>query len=814
MGKKGKTGQHRKDKFYKLAKETGYRARSAFKLIQLNRKYGFLQRSKVLVDLCAAPGGWLQVAAKYMPVSSLLVGIDLVPIKPIPNVSTIQADITTDKCRQALRKELATWQADCVLHDGAPNVGSNWLKDASEQAQLVLAALRLATEVLSKGGCFVTKVFRSKDYHALLWVFQQLFKLVHATKPQASRHESAEIFVVCEGFIAPDKIDPRFLDPRFAFKEVDVGQTPQVNLKMLEQKKAKAEGYADGDLTLFHKANVSEFITSDSYMDMLASKNELFFDDEKIANHPLTTSEIKLCCQDIKLLGRKDIRLLLRWRKKMKEMLQSSADTDQSSPQGPGAEEEEDLKLEEHLSQLQQEEAAQLKRKKKEVQKERRKLQERMVLKMDVLDDKHDFQEERPLFNLQRIHRKQELAGVQGDAHLTTALDDIGSESENEEEAEPLIQRDPDLNSEPDSDDLEIAKADEVEEELDQPGASAGDDDYDIGEADVELRNPLLVDLESADTDRRVLLRTDRWFSKDIFAGVTSDDDGDNDDDDDDDLEDMSQKDTAHKDKMTEEGVQKKASGVDKHSSEREMATGSNNADISGTDSEDSDYDVDETIGKASQPPVNKPRRDGFEVVSDNGAEGRKRKLDPEGLALGALISTSKKRKRDIVDWAFNRYTFDDEGLPDWFVKEEVKHSKKQVPVTKDMVAEYREKLKAINARPVKKVAEAKARKKRKTLKRLEKAKKRAEAITESGDMSDKEKVQQIKQLYKKAGALGKKKPEKTYVVARKFNAAKRPKRPAGLKGPYRVVDPRMKKDARKNNLKSKQSGNKRGRRK
>ncbi|CAH1233220.1 FTSJ3 [Branchiostoma lanceolatum] len=769
MGKKGKTGQHRKDKFYKLAKETGYRARSAFKLIQLNRKYGFLQKSNVLVDLCAAPGGWLQVAAKYMPVSSLLVGIDLVSIKPIPNVTTIQADITTDKCRQALRKELATWHADCVLHDGAPNVGSNWLKDASEQAQLVLAALKLATEVLSKGGCFVTKVFRSKDYHALLWVFQQLFKMVHATKPQASRHESAEIFVVCEGFIAPDKIDPRFLDPRFAFKEVDVVQTTQVNLKTLEQKKAKAEGYADGDLTLFHKAKVSEFISSDTYMDMLASKNQLFFDDERIANHPLTTSEIKLCCQDIKLLGRKDIRLLLRWRKKMKEMLQSSTDTDQSTPQtGAEEEEEEDVKIDEHLSQLQQEEAAQLKRKKKEVQKERRKLQERMVLKMDVLNDKHDFQEERPLFNLQRIQKKQELAGVKGDAHLNTALDDIGSESESDEEPEPLIQRDPDLNSEPDSDDLEIAKADQLQYESDQHRAAAVDDDYDIGGVDVELKNPLLVDLESADTDRRVLMRTDRWFSKDIFAGVTSDDD---DDDDDDDLEDVDQKDD--NDTITDEGVQEEESPVEKHSSEREMTGGDSDTDAS--DSE----------------------------------ERTKRKLDPEGLALGALISTSKKRKRDIVDWAFNRYTFDDDGLPDWFVKEEGKHSKKQLPVTKDMVTEYREKLKAINARPVKKVAEAKARKKRKTLKRMEKAKKRAEAITESGDMSDKEKVQQIKQLYKKAGAVGKKKPEKTYVVARKFNAAKRPKRPAGLKGPYRVVDPRMKKDARKNN--SKQSGNKRG---
>ena len=122
-----------------------------------------------------------------MPKGSLIIGVDLHPIKPLQQATTFVADITTPQCRTQLRSHLHDWKADLVLHDGAPNVGSAWVQDAFTQNELVLQSLKLATEFLGRGGNFVTKVFRSQDYNSLMWVFGQLFAKVEATKPPSSR---------------------------------------------------------------------------------------------------------------------------------------------------------------------------------------------------------------------------------------------------------------------------------------------------------------------------------------------------------------------------------------------------------------------------------------------------------------------------------------------------------------------------------------------------------------------------------------------------------------------------------------------------
>ena len=266
-----------------------------------------------------------------MPSESLIIGVDIVPIKAIPRAITLRADITTEKCCNLIRGALKTWDVDTVIHDGAPNVGTAWVQDAYSQAELVLQAIRLASKFLRAGGTFLTKIFRSKDYNALLWVLQQLFTAVEATKPPASRSISAEIYVVCTGFKAPKHMDARLLDSRFVFAELPGSARVDENRVMKpEIARRKRDGYADSDWTLHKTVPAVDFIACDDPIAMLGTHDRLIFGHEGTDNAAAvavlgrlleTTGEVMACCEDLRVLGKKELRVLLRWRQKCQERM-------------------------------------------------------------------------------------------------------------------------------------------------------------------------------------------------------------------------------------------------------------------------------------------------------------------------------------------------------------------------------------------------------------------------------------------------------------------------------------------------------------
>jgi len=181
-------------------------------------------------------------------------------------------------------------------------------------------------------------------------------------------------------------------------------------------------------------------------------------------------------------------------------------------------------------------------------------------------------------------------------------------------------------------------------------------------------------------------------------------------------------------------------------------------------------------------------------------AEGKPLKPDDpqelaETLALGSVLAESKKSRMDIIDAAYNRWAFDrDELLPDWFTEEENRHNKAELPISKELMAQFRAKLREINARPIRKVAEARARKKRRLQKKLEKLRSTAMSLADVSDMSEHAKAKQMRKAVRK---LAKQDERKVSVVAIKKGGGGKVKKMAPKGAKVKVVDRRMKSDLR-----------------
>ena len=186
------------DPYVKKARAEGYRSRAAYKLIELDERFGFLKGSKRVIDLGLAPGGWSQVCRRTIP-KAAIAGIDLLPVDPIDGVAILQMDFMADHAPDALIEALGG-SPDLVLSDMAANTVGHPQTDALRTLGLVEAALDFAIQMLEPGGAFVCKVFAGGTDSALVAEMKRNFATVKHAKPPSSRKGSVEWFVVAQGF--------------------------------------------------------------------------------------------------------------------------------------------------------------------------------------------------------------------------------------------------------------------------------------------------------------------------------------------------------------------------------------------------------------------------------------------------------------------------------------------------------------------------------------------------------------------------------------------------------------------------------------
>ncbi len=186
------------DPYVKRAKAENYRSRAAYKLLELDERFGLLKGAKAVVDLGIAPGGWSQVVRRRTP-DGKVVGIDLLPTDPIDGVTILQMDFMDEAAPDQLREALGS-DADLVLSDMAANTVGHQQTDHLRTMALVEAGLQFATEVLKPGGAYVAKVLAGGADNQLVAEMKRHFTTVKHAKPPASRKDSSEWYVIAQGF--------------------------------------------------------------------------------------------------------------------------------------------------------------------------------------------------------------------------------------------------------------------------------------------------------------------------------------------------------------------------------------------------------------------------------------------------------------------------------------------------------------------------------------------------------------------------------------------------------------------------------------
>ena len=197
--------EKKREHFYKKAKRVGYRARSAFKLQQIQNKFQLIPKDALVVDLGAAPGGWSQVAQELVGTNGVVIGVDLSFIRPLENIRFLQGDVAKPETIERIKEMMGGRDADVVVSDMAPDISGNYSVDQARSAWLCDCALHTAQQLLRPGGHFICKIFEGEDTPSFLKKVQQQFQVVKTFSPEASRKSSSEVYIIAKSFKNPLK---------------------------------------------------------------------------------------------------------------------------------------------------------------------------------------------------------------------------------------------------------------------------------------------------------------------------------------------------------------------------------------------------------------------------------------------------------------------------------------------------------------------------------------------------------------------------------------------------------------------------------
>jgi 23S rRNA (uridine2552-2'-O)-methyltransferase len=238
---------HKRDSWRRQAKASGYRARSAFKLIQIQKRFKLVREGDVILDVGCHPGGWAQVAVELTGDEGVVIGVDLEPCQPVEGATLLVGDITEDLTQERILEELENRPINAIISDISPDITGKWDVDQTVAMTLVADVFDFSMKLLCKGGSFVTKLFQGTGVEELIKAVKPYFSEVRRFSPDASRNSSSEVYLICRNFMPwmmnknvniRDTYE-KLLEPKLSGNEIDDG--PENVYSSFQVRKKKTE---------------------------------------------------------------------------------------------------------------------------------------------------------------------------------------------------------------------------------------------------------------------------------------------------------------------------------------------------------------------------------------------------------------------------------------------------------------------------------------------------------------------------------------------------------------------------------------------